>query len=91
MVCVLANKNSHKTPLTCCSPAAINHPTTREMGLCWSHRPWSAAEPWGCGSEGHGQWAGGGGLGERRGLFQPHNSVILFQEAPVMMLVGKIS
>ena len=26
---------------------------------------------WGCGTEGCGQWAWGGGLGELRGLFQP--------------------
>ena len=33
--------------------------------------PGGLAEPWRCGTERCGRWAGGGGLGELRRLFQP--------------------
>ena len=44
--------------------------------------PGGVPEPWGCGTEGRGQWAwgvGGGGRGDLRGLLQPlgfYNSMI---------------
>ena len=31
-------------------------------GEWWSHRPRRCSEPWGCGTEGCGQWAWGGGV-----------------------------
>ena len=34
----------------------------------WGHRPWGCLEPWGCGTEGCGQWAQWGGLGLELGI-----------------------
>ena len=59
---------------------------TAAQGVKGSH-PWGCSELWGCGTEGRGQWAWGGGLGELRGLFQPEQfydfMVLYFKNPPL--------